>query len=188
MHAFDCKLEGLVRDRKEPTDAVGRLLGQMQSQGLDKNHQGDLLRDKLAPRLSPLQFLPHSIKCPAPLCLSGFRADVHDRWEQASEKAGMPSCKGKVAANDEAVSTTLKHGESDTLLRRAADGLHRIYRAQRVIGSDPKGESARQQKAVACVQLQGVLQTFHGKPATTGHHRIALDAIPLAKSECPSAA
>lgn len=93
----------------------------------------------------------------------------------------MASDEGKVSADDTAGSTAVDESDAALATHRLMN-REGIDRREAQVSCEDERLALRQQKAVASLQKNGVLDTFDRKPALTGDDGIAFDSIVLSKT------
>ena len=89
-----------ARAKSQPTCRLSALR-QMQPQGLDQHHMGEMLDDQEAARLPLAQLLHHPLDGPAQCCLVAAPAQMHDGWQHPQQDAGMIAGQGEAAADEQ---------------------------------------------------------------------------------------
>ncbi len=90
----------LVGEGGEPAGGGGGGVGEMEAEGLDEHHVGELLGDEGAAGLGAAKLFAHALEGPAHGGLVGLAADVDDGREGLQDHLGGATGEGEVASCD----------------------------------------------------------------------------------------
>ena len=175
-----------VGQSKKPTDA--NPLGsfhQMESQCLDKQPGGELLRHQEATGLRRAQLLLHPFDAPPQQSFVRLLMDMHDRWQHPEQEVRMLTCQLEVATDAKEAATAIV--DRDAAMALAGGKSQRIGRRKRQIVAHAEGASTRQQQTIARLAVDRFRDTIQGQPALAGDHGIDPDVLVRAEPEAPLA-
>ena len=140
VHGVDRCAHLFIRQGEEPPDATFQPFRQMQPQGLNQHHVGEVLCDQKAARLRLAQLLHHPLHRPAQRRLVRFFPDMHDGRQHPQQDAGMIAGKGEVAADKKEIPAAIVR--DDAAIPRGRKNRAGVDRRQ-ASGRSQGGKAAR---------------------------------------------
>ena len=165
----------LIGEGEEPADVALGGIGEVQAQGLNDHHVGELLRDQRAAGLRIAQLLFHAFEGPAQRCFVGLLADMDDGRQGLQQHVSVGADEGEVAADEIAAAAFIAEGGGAGVARGENDA--EVDRREGEIGREREGKSAGQKETVAGVEEHGGGNGFDCEPALAGDDGVALDAL-----------
>jgi hypothetical protein len=107
VHGVDRRAHPLICQGEEPPNATSQPFRQVQTQGLNQHHVGEVLYDQKAARLPLAQLLHHPLHGPAQRSLVRFFPDMHDGRQHPQQDAGMIGGKGEAATDKKEISAAI---------------------------------------------------------------------------------
>ena len=108
--AVDRRAHLFIRQGEKPPDAAFQPFRQMQPQGLNQHHVGEVLGHQKAARLRLAQLLRHPLERPAQRRLVRFFPDMHNGRQHPQQDPGMTASEGEVAAGNKAIPAAIERG------------------------------------------------------------------------------
>jgi len=185
MHGVNGGAHLRVGEGVEPADAAAEAFGEVETQGLDEHHGGEVLGDEDAARLRIAEFVHHLPQRPTHGGLVRFLADMDDGRQYAEENVGMLAGEGEVAADAETCSAAVDCGNGS--VEGLVEELAEIGWGQSEVAGEAEGPAAGEKEAVSGVDVDGVGNAINDEPALAGDEGVDLDAFMLLEADGPVA-
>ena len=175
VHGGDGEGHVFIGEGGEPATAGAGRVGEVEAQGLDEHHVGELLGDERAAGLGVAEFVAHAFEGPAHGGFVGLALDVDDGGQRLQKQLGVAAGEGEEASGHVARA----FGELGDLV-----GLVEAFEYEGVVDGlecevcgEVEGEAARKDKAIAGFEADGAGDGLYDQPTGSGEHGIALDAL-----------
>ena len=164
----------LVGEGGEPAGGGGGGVGEMEAEGLDEHHVGELLRDEGAAGLGAAELFAHALEGPAHGGLVGLALDVDDGRERLQDHVGVAAGEGEVAAGDVGGGEIVAGGVAEDVGAGEGFGVEDGFEGG--VGGEAEGKAAGEEEAVAGVEEDWVGDGVDDEPGLAGEHGVTLDA------------